>query len=551
MNVVEKNDSHFVNVTVSDVQHLAKLFDVDISIRRITLSGKVFVKTIMQRLDAVDFENNRNEIQDEYVNMLRTKFPQICIHEDNKVFLSKFREWISPLEDIDNLMQYVHLPTYTIVQFAKQPGFNNNIVLINKDYIVNAETAAYAKAFVAVEPVPRCFLYVKSISVENLHLLIEILPSYFMLEKHFVNVLRRHWNEYTINVNGLISEFIDANNNSVVDRPFTVDDAIIRTHNLLSLYRVTYATIPVTVALHRLNCVLQGFDMMDVDDVTLDKRISWLESKYGITMKYAVYNFKYDVLTRSDRHFLLENHTRGQIALVLLSLNQTSVKDIYNVYVTSDLRVVSLTDVLRSHACDGLFLLTTLANLTRTHIYIDSANKYTNAKVFSDALHVIMRGMYPYEISRRTEYMTVNKRILALRVAHMYIESKFLSYLKFGQILKDNDTLIFWHSLFKCTPILLKRTLLSIKNGNEGLNHVPLMLLCSALAELNIYNLPEKQLKIHISEAQVAFRDQSNMYLSKADATVFFLLKMFNQTLNMQLYNYNVQLICNRFARDS
>lgn len=547
----------FPDITVNDIRKMASFFNVNVTDQRIFLHGNVFVNAIITKLhlDIDDYMQNDNP--NEYVKELYTLFPKLTISDLKSQYekIYHFIGWISHLRDVDNLMLYLKLPesivVRTILSFKKKLS-----VVVNKKCIrrlQNTKWNGFESAFVGVEPIANTFnCKAKSITIQCLHVIIDLLPAYFLKEKYFINYIKPRWDDmrptnimFQKEYDSILNEFMETHNNVRFgyDKQDFLNDALSKSTNFFHLYRINDSYMPIRAAVQRVNALLQGFDILDIDSKELDKKVSLLESKYHVSMKYVVFNSDRDTLQESFKQSLLELHSKAALVLTLMSLAKTSVTDMYNIYINPDLRITSLSDMLSSHACDGITLLEILSNLTRTQ-RSPYGQTYSNESIFQSCLDVILKGTYPIHITGRIEYMSIKKRFLSLRIAQMYMELQFTAYLKYARII-DNCTnfMMFWHSLFNTTPSLLKRLLLSFIQHNDGLQHIPIYLLADALLELRHHREIENR-KIQIEFGHVLFTGNFvTTFLYRPYMVVKNYLSMFHTILGLNLDNFNMQRI--------
>lgn len=547
----------FPVITVNDIRKLALFFNVNVTDQRICLHGDVFVNAIITRLHLDINDYTHNGTTDEYVKELYALFPKLTISDvksqDEMVY--RFIRWISHLRDVDNLMTYLNLPESIVVRNTL--SFKKNVsVVVNKKFIIrlqNTKWNVFESAFVGVEPIANTFACkAKSLTIQCLHVIIDILPAYFLKEKYFINYIKPRWNDMRPTntmlqkeYDAILNEFMEAHNNARFgyDKQDILNDALSKSNNFFHLYRINDSSIPIRAAIQRVNALLQGFDILDIDSKELDRKVSLLESKYHVSMKYVVFNSEHDTLQDSYKQSILKLHTNASLVLTLMSLARISVTDMYNIYINPDLRITSLSDMLSSHACDGIGLLEILSNLTRTQ-RSPYGPTYSNESIFKDCLDVILKGTYPIHITGHIEYMSIKKRFLSLRIAQMYVELQFTAYLKYARII-DNCTnfMMFWHSLFNTTPSLLKRLLLSFVQHNDGLQHIPIYLLADALLELRHRREIENR-KVQFEFGHVLFTGNIvTTFLYKPYVVVKNYLSMFHTILGLNLDNFNMQRI--------
>lgn len=497
-----------LNVTVEDVRVLAKLFDVDTSPRRLQLSGASFVHSVAERMFTELADYKLNERENEYLSKLFELVPTLRKYGEPFEFqmhMRVFNKWLSSIQNMDNLMPYILSQSDAIVIKPARPARTIFGSVINKQGVEAAQnpssSSSFESAFVGIEPIAKTTpMPRKYINVQTVYLLIHLLPNYFTVEKNFLNIMKHVWrnkrttnDQTTAEYRKLVSEFIENLKHESVspDRPPDfLDHALTRVQQIFRFFEISGTTVMLPTAIHRLNALLQGFDILDVSIPQLKESTQKLGRKYGVVVPvvYASNNTELDFTKPQDRA-ASDSFLRGSHALVFMGMANSNVRDLYNVYVAPDLRLFSIADVLRSHACDNVFLLNLLANMTRINPYLQgSVTKYSDLDVFVRAVEVIYTGKYPFEISNFSEYMSAKKRILCLRVAQMYVELQFSAFLKFGLILYTEhiiNTLAFWQSFFWTLPHLLKR-LLSTATNNPGLAKVPMYLFLDLVRQLEI-----------------------------------------------------------------
>lgn len=546
--------AEFPDVKVQDIRNLAEFFDIDISPRRLTLSGTVFSKTIGERIVLHMSELPDHNEEKAYVNKLYENVPSLQRpnESDPGASITHFSKWLTTLHNIDNLMPYLNLHGSSIVQSSEVNVDKRLSLIVNKVEPVIPKHDEHEKAFVGVEPLPVNLSFKqRCLSIEALQALIEILPSYFLHEKHFINCIKDKITVMdktrTSECEGIIGEFIDATHNSVkenltTDRAF-LNDVFTRTNNLFKLYKLSQSTVPVPAAVQRINMLFQGFDMVDMLNVDLLQNMNDIEVRYGTALPIVFHTrIDDDLLEPNYNALLIDNHERAKIALLLLSLHKTSVSDVYNIYITPELRVTTISDVLGSHACDSVFLLQLLMNLTRTETYFLKSN-YSNQDAFIKALQVVIHGKYPVHTPFVQEYVSFKKRMTALRVAQMYVESQFTAYLKYNRIDIKNQKILFWHSLFFRNPILFKRLLMALKNDKYGLGYLPINLLSHALAQLRD---KERNTRLHSTRYNEIIRIRgrsTKMYLRSPLKMIHIYLDAFKEVLNVYIGGYSLRNI--------
>lgn len=546
--------AEFPDVKVQDIHKLADFFDIDISPRRLTLSGTVFSKTIGERIVLQMSELPNHNEEKAYVNKLYENVPSLQRpnESDPSAAIAHFSKWLINLHNIDNLMPYLNLHGSSIVQSSEINGDKRLSLIVNKVESLIPKHDEHKRAFVGVEPLPTNLSFKqRCLSIEALQALIEILPSYFLHEKHFINCIKDKITAMdktrTSECDGIIGEFLDATKNSVKENLTTdcafLNDVFSRTNNLFKLYQLAQSTVPVPAALQRLNMLFQGFDMLDILTADLVQKVNLLEGKYGTSLPLVMHpEFEDDVLEAKYNALLIDNHERAKIALVLLSLHKTSVSDVYNIYITPELRVTTISDILGSHACDSVSLLQLLLNLTRTETYFLKSN-YSNHDAFLKALEVVIHGKYPVNKLFLQEYVSFKKRMTALRVAQMYIESQFTAYLKYSRIDITNHKILFWHSLFFRNPVLLKRLLMAVKNDKGGLGYLPPNLLTHALGQLGTLEKNQRRHSIKYNEIINLVGYNSKIYLRYPLKMVHIYLDAFNEILDVRIRGYNLRNI--------
>lgn len=376
------------------------------------------------------------------------------------------------------------------------------------------------------------------------------MPSHFMMEPHYVNQIKHAWQNRRLNDLVAQTEYVSdfmITSTAVTNVPDVVDYALTKTRQLFRLFELGDRTVMLAAAVQRIGSLLQGFDVVDVEDSAFAKQVETLSQRYHLGMKYAVLRDGIDDVTAKD---IVQLHARSALARSLMGLSRTGVSDLYNVYVTPELRVVSLSDALRSHACDSVFLLNVLCDMTRVHVYIHASQaKYSNHQIFLRALRVIENGVYPSVVTDRPEYVSAKKRMMALRTAQMYVQLQFTAYIKYARIMEPEDEMVlFWHSVFQTMPILLKRALLSIVNKNVGLSHLPIHLLVHAFKETHRPTTDEVGDSILLAEAHQVFVDgTSTMYLKSPQKAIVRYMDMIRDVLHIT-YERNFSTFCSALA---
>ncbi|EEC13738.1 hypothetical protein IscW_ISCW011326 [Ixodes scapularis] len=380
-----------LNVTVEDVRVLAKLFDVDTSPRRLQLSGASFVHSVAQRMFTELADYKLNERENEYLSKLFELVPTLRKYGEPFEFqmhMRVFNKWLSSIQNMDNLMPYILSQSDAIVIKPARPARTIFGSVINKQGVEAAQnpssSSSFESAFVGIEPIAKTTpMPRKYINVQTVYLLIHLLPNYFTIEKNFLNIMKHVWrnkrttnDQTTAEYRKLVSEFIENLKHESVspDRPPDfLDHALTRVQQIFRFFEISGTTVMLPTAIHRLNALLQGFDILDVSIPQLKESTQKLGRKYGVVVPvvYASNNTELDFTKPQDRA-ASDSFLRGSHALVFMGMANSNVRDLYNVYVAPDLRLFSIADVLRSHACDNVFLLNLLANMTRINPYLQA-----------------------------------------------------------------------------------------------------------------------------------------------------------------------------------
>lgn len=128
--------NEFPNLTVKDLRNLADLFDIDVSPRRLTLSGSEFVKVVGQHIVYEMMHHSQGHTEEQFVERLYKVAHNLTRPNgsDHSAAVNHFVKWLACLHDIDNIVPYMSMPASIVVKPQDVP---RSIVssVINKEYL--------------------------------------------------------------------------------------------------------------------------------------------------------------------------------------------------------------------------------------------------------------------------------------------------------------------------------------------------------------------------------------------------------------------------------
>lgn len=238
-------------------------------------------------------------------------------------------------------------------------------------------------------------------------------------------------------------------------------------------------TNPLLLA-HQLNTLLHWFDVIDHDDTVqfLDELTAVMNAR-NIYLPCPFATNGAQVLNN------VPSMTRFWTIKPFLGTFFQNPRDLSNMYVTDEFRLITVSTLIKSHALTSTIALAILQQLTRV---VPSEDRvYTNGDIFDKALRVIRTGTYPsgnlhplgtgpMDSPCPITTMSVKKRYMALCIAECFVELQMRAFIRCGRIdVKSNA--FFWHSLFTKAPVHFESMVDSIVSGNADLANVPMQLI--------------------------------------------------------------------------